>query len=140
MFHPDAFSERYPDNAQNSVETQGNVENIPMDPPEVVDMDPPEVVDMDVHEDINREPAPDQIGGNVLMEGLNELDVGPAPRPGQHFWGAGASLGRPEYNPHAIDPVVRAESPGEAAVSRSRMLDHRGERNSKFKIETNLGS
>ena len=39
----------------------------------------------------------------------------------QHAWGAGLSLGRHPYNPHAIDRVIHAESAAEAAEARSRL-------------------
>ena len=39
----------------------------------------------------------------------------------QHVWGAGASLGRHPHNPHAIDPVIHAESAAQAAEARSRI-------------------
>ena len=39
----------------------------------------------------------------------------------QHVWGSGESLGRHPYNPHAIDPVIHAESAAEAAEARSRI-------------------
>jgi hypothetical protein len=46
----------------------------------------------------------------------------------QHAWGAGVSLGRHPYNPHAIDPVIHAQSAAEAAEARSRIptVHHQG--------------
>jgi hypothetical protein len=46
----------------------------------------------------------------------------------QHVWGAGASLGRHPHNPHAIDPVIHAESAAQAAEARSRIrtVRHQG--------------
>ena len=41
-----------------------------------------------------------------------------------HMWGAGVRLGAVEHNPHNIDPVLRAQSPGESAVRRLEMRQH----------------
>ena len=41
-----------------------------------------------------------------------------------HMWGAGVRLGAVEHNPHTIDPVLRAQSPGESAVRRLEMRQH----------------
>lgn len=44
----------------------------------------------------------------------------------QHVWGAGVSLGRQPFNPHAINPVIHAESAAEAAEARLRTLPRLG--------------
>ena len=41
-----------------------------------------------------------------------------------HMWGAGVRLGAVEHNPHNIDPVLIAQSPGESAVRRLEMRQH----------------
>ena len=47
----------------------------------------------------------------------------------QHFWGQGMRLGAVEHNPHAIEAVLEASSPGESAARRMEMraqlLQHR---------------
>lgn len=50
----------------------------------------------------------------------NEMAAGDIARH-QHVWGSGVSLGRHPYNPHAIDPVIHAQSAAEAAEARSRI-------------------
>ena len=42
-----------------------------------------------------------------------------------HMWGEGMKLGAVQHNPHVIDPVLRAQTPGESAVRRLEMLQHR---------------
>ncbi|XP_058958852.2 uncharacterized protein [Pocillopora verrucosa] len=38
-----------------------------------------------------------------------------------HMWGEGVKLGAVEHNPHSIDPVLRAHTPGESAAKRLEM-------------------
>lgn len=38
-----------------------------------------------------------------------------------HMWGEGVRLGAVQHNPHVIDPVLRAQTPGESAVRRLEM-------------------
>lgn len=58
---------------------------------------------------------------NEAQEGQEDMQPYQEIRRGQHVWGAGLSLGRHPYNPHAIDPVIHAESAAEAAEARSRV-------------------
>lgn len=41
-----------------------------------------------------------------------------------HAWGGGVRLGAVEHNPHVIEPVLKAQSPGESAVRRLEMRQH----------------
>ena len=41
-----------------------------------------------------------------------------------HAWGSGVRLGAVEHNPHTIEPVLRAQTPGESAVRRLEMRQH----------------
>lgn len=58
--------------------------------------------------------------------GLDILGLG---RHQQHQWGEGMRLGAVQHNPHAIEPVLQASSPGESAARRMEMraqlLQHR---------------
>ena len=68
----------------------------------------------------------DEIGDDVI--GLPDQEI----RRYQHVWGAGVSLGRHPHNPHAIDPVIHAESAAEAAEARSRLHAVNDEGNARF--------
>lgn len=63
----------------------------------------------------------------VPLEGLNPniLGVGGmqnfVARGRGHMWGEGVRLGAVQHNPHVIDPVLRAQTPGESAVRRLEM-------------------
>ena len=64
---------------------------------------------------------PDIVDPNVLrIGGRNNVRV----REHGHSWGGGVRLGAVEHNPHAIDPVLRAQTPGESAVKRLEMRQH----------------
>ena len=41
-----------------------------------------------------------------------------------HAWGSGVRLGAVEHNPHTIEPVLRAQTPGESAVRRLEMRQY----------------
>ena len=74
--------------------------------------------------EVNAEGPVQDPEGEVHAADVNAIDVHLIRDNRNHSWGAGVSLGRRDYNPHAIDPVVYANSPAEAAVSRSRLLAH----------------
>ena len=85
----------------------------------------PQVVDPPV---FDRSPPPElEDHLRVPLEGLNPdiLGVGGmqnfVARGHGHMWGEGVRLGAVQYNPHAIDPVLRAHTPGESAVRRLEM-------------------
>ncbi|XP_068670809.1 uncharacterized protein [Montipora foliosa] len=64
---------------------------------------------------------PDIVDPNVLrIGGRNNVRA----REHGHSWGGGVRLGAVEHNPHAIDPVLRAQTPGESAVKRLEMRQH----------------
>lgn len=84
--------------------------------PPLFDRSPPPELDDDIR-------APLQgLNPNVLgIGGMQNLFAR-----GQHghMWGEGVKLGAVEHNPHAIDPVLRAQTPGESAVRRLEMRQH----------------
>ena len=63
----------------------------------------------------------------VPLEGLNPNVLGLGgmqnfvARGHGHMWGEGVRLGAVQRNPHVIDPVLRAQTPGESAVRRLEM-------------------
>lgn len=73
---------------------------------------------------LNRSPPP-ELGGFLDMPVPNVLDIGGRhnirARELGHAWGGGVRLGAVEHNPHAIDPVPRAQTPGESALKRLEM-------------------
>ena len=71
------------------------------------------------HENEAPEREDDILGENEIGHDIELADQ--EIRRHQHAWGAGLSLGRHPYNPHAIDPVIHAESAAEAAEARSRL-------------------
>ena len=85
-----------------------------MDPPMFDRSPPPEL------EDHLRAPL-EGLNPNILgMGGMqNFVSQGRG-----HMWGEGVRLGAVQPNPHAIDPVLRAQNPGESAVRRLEMQQH----------------
>jgi len=82
-----------------------------VDPP-VFDRSPPPEL-----EDHLRVPL-EGLNPNVLgVGGMQNFDV----RGRGHMWGEGVRLGAVQHNPHVIDPVLRAQNPGESAVRRLKM-------------------
>ena len=73
---------------------------------------------------LNRSPPP-ELGSFLDMPGRNVLGIGGMhnmrAREHGHAWGGGVQLGAVEHNPHAIDPVPRAQTPGESALKRLEM-------------------
>ena len=118
-------AERLPSNLcpgrEDNVSSQGNDASGNIDNAD----EEPQVVDPPV---FDRSPPPElEDHLRVPLEGLNPdiLGVGGmqnfVARGHGHMWGEGVRLGAIQYNPHAIDPVLRAHTPGESAVRRLEM-------------------
>ncbi|XP_078377522.1 uncharacterized protein LOC144660692 [Oculina patagonica] len=90
------------------------------------------------HQDVNppifdRSPPPElEDHLRAPLEGLNPNVLGMGgigmqnfvSRGHGHMWGEGMRLGAVQHNPHAIEPVLRAQTPGESAVRRLEMRQH----------------
>ncbi|XP_022788726.1 uncharacterized protein LOC111328529 isoform X2 [Stylophora pistillata] len=64
-------------------------------------------------------------GLNPNVLGIGGMQNFPVRGGGGHLWGEGVRLGAVEHNPHSIDPVLRAQTPGNPGESAAKRLEMR---------------
>ena len=110
MDKPDSTDSNQPSDSNDDDDDTNHADEEPQDvaPPVFGRSPPPEL-----------EGFPDIPDLNVLgIGGMQNVNI---VRGHGHAWGGGVRLGAAEHNPHATEPVLQAQTPGESAVRRLEM-------------------